>query len=245
MYVGLFLILCLFGPIIGYIFGSILFAILLSKTIKQKDIRKFGSHNPGFTNTLRTFGIKFSILILFLDLLKVIIPTLIIYLIVNYASNIHNQLIELNSKNSFNFLFLIYLTPIFAILGHIFPIFHKFKGGKGVASYFGFLLILSPFIFLITALLLISILLIKKIMSLSSIISIFISPFLFLIPGVNYFYLIDSNFINTIDYSINNYVWLLIIWGLILSIAILIIFKHKSNIINIINKKEKEITIFG
>ena len=90
-------------------------------------------------------------MILFLDLLKVIIPTLIIYLIVNYASNIHNQLIELNSKNSFNFLFLIYLTPIFAILGHIFPIFHKFKGGKGIAASVGLLLAFDWRIFLICA----------------------------------------------------------------------------------------------
>ncbi len=246
MNICLLLVLCLIGPLLGYFSGSILYAILLTKWLKSSDIRKFGSHNPGFTNTLRTFGIKFSTLILLLDMCKVILPTLIIYFSVYYIPSLKNSLNDLNfNHNNFNFSFLIYLTGIFAILGHIFPIFYKFKGGKGIASYFGLILLISPFIFLISCLCLILIVLIKKIMSLASIISISLSAILFLIPGVNYFYLVNSNFVATIDITINNFVLILPTFGLLLLIIILILYKHKTNIINLINKKEKKLSILG
>lgn len=244
--IAFFIILCLIGPLLGYFFGSIMFAILFSKKFKKKDIRQLGSHNPGFTNTLRTFGSKFGALILILDMVKVVIPTIIIFLIIKFSTITQNYINDLNLAN-FNFIFLLYLTPAFAILGHIFPIFFKFKGGKGVASYFGFLFTISPFIFIISCLLLIAIVFIKKIMSLGSIVSVFISSFLFLIPGINYFYLVEPNFISCINYTINisTFIWLLPIFTLMLLISSLIIFKHKTNIINLINKKEKKLSILG
>lgn len=241
--VVLLILSCLIGPIIGYLSGSILYAVLLTKIFKNKDIRTFGSRNPGFTNTLRSFGIKFSILILILDMIKIIFPTIIIFLFINYCVVTRYNI----NFDKFNYCFLLYLTPIFGVIGHIFPIFFKFKGGKGVASYFGLLFTISPFIFLISCLILISIVLIKKIMSIGSIISVLTAPFLFLIPGINYFYLVNQNFISTISYTIHvsSFLWLLPIFFMLLFTSFLIIYKHKINIINIINKKEKKLSILG
>lgn len=240
MYKSIFLLLCLCGPILGYLFGSILFAIIFSKIFKHQDIRKFGSHNPGFTNSLRTYGSKISAFVLILDMLKIIIPTIIIFLLIKFIDIFNNSINELNLKYDFNFNFLLYLTPVFGIIGHIFPIYFKFKGGKGVSSYFALLLLISPFLFVICALLLIAIVIIKKIMSIASLSTIIISPLLFLVPGVNYFYLSEQNFVSTIKYTIdpNTFLWLLPIFGILVVISLLIIYKHRKNIINIINKKE-------
>ena len=109
-----------------------------------------------------------------------------------------------------------------------------------MSSYFALLLLISPFLFVICALLLIAIVIIKKIMSIASLSTIVISPFLFLVPGINYFYLSEQNFVLTIKYTIdpNTFLWLLPIFGILVVISLLIIYKHRKNIINIINKKE-------
>lgn len=246
MYIPIFLFLCLCGPILGYLFGSILFAIIFSKIFKHQDIRKFGSHNPGFTNSLRTYGSKISAFVLILDMLKIIIPTIIIFLSIKFIHIFNNSINELNLEHNFNFNFLLYLTPVFGIIGHIFPIYFKFKGGKGVSSYFALLLLISPFLFVICALLLIAIVIIKKIMSVASLSTIILSPFLFLVPGINYFYLSEQNFLLTIKYTINidTFLWLLLVFGILIITSLLIIYKHKKNILNIINKKELTLSFF-
>ena len=102
--------------------GSIPFGLILARIFLDKDIRKIGSKNIGATNVLRTGNKFLASLTLFLDVLKGILPILI----TNYC-----------------FPSLIYLSGLAAFLGHIFPVWLKFKGGKGVATYLGIIFVLS------------------------------------------------------------------------------------------------------
>ena len=108
--------------IASYLSGSIPFGLILTKIFLNKDLRKIGSKNIGATNVLRTGNKKIAGLTLFLDIVKGIIPILITR---EYFSD------------------LIYLSSLAAFLGLIFPVWLKFKGGKGVATYLGIIFILS------------------------------------------------------------------------------------------------------
>jgi len=105
-----------------YLIGSIPFALILTKLLGHGDIRDIGSGNVGATNVLRTGNKYLAFVVLCLDILKGILPFII-----------------LNSLYNTNILHTIFLCH-FAIIGHIFPIWLKFKGGKGVATYIGFLI---------------------------------------------------------------------------------------------------------
>ena len=108
--------------IASYLSGSVPFGLILTKIFLNKDLRKIGSKNIGATNVLRTGNKKVAGLTLFLDISKGIIPILI-------------------TKEYFTDL--IYLSSLAAFLGHIFPVWLRFKGGKGVATYLGIIFILS------------------------------------------------------------------------------------------------------
>ena len=104
--------------LIPYLIGSIPFAFILTKIFLKKDIREIGSGNIGATNALRTGNKLVGYTTLILDIVKAIIP--VIYVKMNYPE-------------------LIYIASLCAFLGHVFPIWLKFKGGKGVATYVGIL----------------------------------------------------------------------------------------------------------
>ena len=104
--------------ITSYLMGSIPFAFILTKIFLKKDIREIGSGNIGATNTLRAGNKLVGYSTLILDIVKAIIP--VIYVKMNYPE-------------------LIYIASLCAFLGHVFPIWLKFKGGKGVATYVGIL----------------------------------------------------------------------------------------------------------
>lgn len=144
--------------ILAYLLGSIPNALIVSKVFFKKDIREFGSKNMGATNTLRVLGVKYAALVFILDALKASI------LVALFTYNIIDKSI------------IPHLHPIYfglmGIIGHIFPIFAKFKGGKGVASTTGILLAFSPYCFLIELAVFLIVFLSTKIVSLSSILSI-------------------------------------------------------------------------
>lgn len=126
----------------SYLLGSINSAIIVSKLIYHDDVRKYGSGNPGTTNMLRTFGKKAALLTLLGDMLKTAIAILIaaIFFGFHYVGGV-------SSGDG-----LCYVAGLFAILGHIFPIYYKFKGGKGVLCTATMALILSPVSLLIVLL---------------------------------------------------------------------------------------------
>ena len=105
--------------IISYMFGNISFARIISN-LKHNDITKLGSGNPGSTNMLRNFGLKIGLINLFLDMLKGFIPAFITSLV--FASQP----------------IMLYISGLSVIVGHVYPVVYKFKGGKGIATMIGF-----------------------------------------------------------------------------------------------------------
>ena len=187
---------------IVYFFGSVPFAYILPKIFGLGDIRKLGSGNVGATNVLRAGNKLLAIIVLAFDIIKGFAP---LFILKNYY---HNELSEI----------IILFIGSAAILGHIFPIWLKFKGGKGVATYIGFLFAINyifGIIFIITWLL---IAFLKKYSSLASITSLVLLPL----------------FVMLFSYE-KQIIYLLILINLI------IISKHYSNIYRLIHKSETKI----
>ena len=182
----------------SYFLGSIPFGLLLTKIFLKKDIRTVGSGNIGTTNVLRTGNKFLAITTLILDLFKGYISVLI---------------------TIFYFESLISLSALLCFIGHIFPVWLKFKGGKGVATYLGVILALSYKFFLIFSLSWISLSLLFRFASLSSMISaliVFIYAYLF---EINYNSLILFIFF------------------------VMILFTHRENILRLKNSTENKIKL--
>ena len=182
----------------SYLLGSIPFGLLLTKIFLKKDIRKVGSGNIGTTNVLRTGNKYLAIATLFFDLLK------------GYFS-VYATIIYFEGLASF--------SALICFVGHIFPIWLKFKGGKGVATYLGVILALSNKFFLIFIIAWISLSLLFRFASLSSMIS---SLIVFLYA---YFY------------EINNNILILFIF------FVMILFTHKENILRLKSSTENKIKL--
>lgn len=116
--------------ICGYLIGNISFARILGK-MQNKDITKLGSGNPGTMNTARNFGLGMGVLNLILDISKAVILCLGAYFVAKYCF--------VNLTN-----ILVYTTGFAVVLGHIFPVFYHFKGGKGIAVTLGIFAVLYP-----------------------------------------------------------------------------------------------------
>ena len=181
-----------------YLLGSIPFGFLLTKIFLKKDIRDIGSGNIGATNVLRTGNKLIAYTTLILDITKAIIP--IIY-------------IKLNSSE------LLYITSLSVFLGHVFPLWLKFKGGKGIAVYVGILFSLNLIYGLVFITFWLLTFLISKYSSLSSIIASFVVP-IFLIM-IN-----DDNLI---------FFWIMFI---------LIFYTHRENVKRLKNKEESKTKIY-
>ena len=189
--------------ILFYLIGSLPFALILTKLSGFGDIRNIGSGNIGATNVLRTGNKLLAIIVLSLDILKGLMP----YLIIN---------IYFNELSLLNKIFLCH----FAVIGHIYPIWLKFKGGKGVATYIGFLFGLNLYIAISFLLIWLVVAYISKYSSLGSLVGIFVAP--------TYFIFINFNF----DISI-----------FFIYLSFVIVIKHKENIKRLINKTESKIKL--
>lgn len=146
----------------SYFIGNINFAVIISRS-KNKDIRNMGSGNPGTLNMSRQFGLKAGVFTLILDILKGAVPTLVAMLVYRGMTfgDSHLAVSEMSQ----------YLAGFFAVLGHIFPVIYKFKGGKGIATTIGVFLVTEPIVTLIFALAAIVYILIKEIGSIGSFIA--------------------------------------------------------------------------
>ena len=189
--------------ILFYLIGSLPFALILTKLSGFGDIRNIGSGNVGATNVLRTGNKLLAIMVLSLDILKGLIPYLIIH-------------IYFNELSLLNKIFLCH----FAIIGHIYPVWLKFKGGKGVATYIGFLLGLNPYIAISFLLIWLVVAYMSKYSSLGSLVGIFVAP--------AYFIFINFNFNISIFF---------------IYLSFVIVIKHKENIKRLINKTESKIKL--
>ena len=151
----------LFAMIAAYLLGSINSAIILSKVFYGDDIRRHGSGNAGTTNMLRTYGGKAAILTLVFDMLKTVIAIFIAGILFGFQ---YLAAISVSQE--------LYVAGLFAVLGHIFPIYYRGKGGKGVLCAATMGLMLSPIAFAILILLFVAIVWITKYVSLGSVVSV-------------------------------------------------------------------------
>ena len=119
------------SAVVGYLLGNIQVAYILGKLIKKVDIRTMGQGNAGASNAVESLGWKFGVLVAIIDVLKGAVSILIIKMLFK---------VELNSEGAF----LLYLAGYTAILGHIYPFYMNFKGGKGTATLIGILLGMNP-----------------------------------------------------------------------------------------------------
>ena len=179
--------------------GSIPFGLILTKVFLKKDIRNVGSGNIGATNVLRTGNKLIGYFTLILDVIKAVIPVLYVKL---------------------NFPELVYISSLSAFIGHVFPIWLKFKGGKGVATYVGILFSINYFFGIIFIVSWLIIFFISKYSSLGSILSsLFIPIFIFL----------NSSYENQYFFII---------------MFVLILYTHRENVKRLINKEESKTKIY-
>ena len=125
-------VLLIIIAVLSYAFGNVNWARIISG-LRHKDITKMGSGNPGTLNMSRNFGLKFGLLTFFLDILKGVLPTLVSYLILS-GKTFRNSDFYVSDLA-------IYLSGLCVVLGHIYPVAFKFKGGKGIASTIGVFLV--------------------------------------------------------------------------------------------------------
>ena len=185
--------------IISYLMGSIPFGLILTKVFLKKNITDIGSGNIGATNVLRAGNKVVGYTTLILDILKAIIP--VIYI-------------------KFNFPDFLYIASLCAFLGHVFPIWLKFKGGKGVATYLGILFAINIYFGLIFIISWLIIFVISRFSSLSSLIA---------SASIPIYIIIISDFDQVFFFTI---------------MFVLIFFTHRENIKRLKNKEETKTKIY-
>lgn len=186
--------------LVAYLLGSLSFAIIVSKFMKMDDPRSYGSNNAGATNVMRSGNKKAAVLTLVGDLLK----GLIVVLVARFLMR------GIDGGDA-----IVGICGVLAVVGHIFPIFFKFKGGKGVATAIGVLLGFSPILALLVIVSWFVVFKFTRVSSLSAILATFLSPL--------YAYVLFQN---------TSY------FGATLMIAVIVIFKHQSNIVRLIKGEE-------
>ena len=184
--------------ILFYVIGSLPFALIFTKLFGLGDIRKVGSGNVGATNVLRTGNKRLGYLTLILDIIKAVIP--VIYIKLYYPD-------------------LIFISALCAFLGHLFPVWLKFDGGKGVATFVGILISINIYYALIFGIIWVLTFIISKYSSLSSLVASISIPIYILILG-------NGNFI---FFTI---------------MFVLIFYTHRENIKRLINKEETKSKIY-
>ena len=192
--------------IIAYFIGSISFSVIFSRKFAGFDVREKGSKNAGATNVLRTVGKKVAALTLLCDILKGVVAVVIAMIVGKIWDDIDVTVLK-------------YLAGFFAILGHTFPIFFEFRGGKGVATSLGVLLLLNWKIGLICLIFAIVLIIITKMVSVGSILAAVLYPILTIF--------MDEFNLGVIIISI--------------LIALLVIFNHRENIKRIKSGTENKI----
>ncbi|WP_027119965.1 glycerol-3-phosphate 1-O-acyltransferase PlsY [[Mycoplasma] testudinis] len=236
--VAVFLLVFL-GIVIGYLIGSVMFADIIGYFLR-KNPRYHGSRNPGTTNSIRVFGMKYGVIVGLLDIVKGLLPFLITLAI--YRFWLQNYLgSNLNSFPTNRIYFLTYLSSFASIIGHIWPVFFKFKGGKAVATTVGLLLSTSVWWFVIIAIVWWAIALKTKYVSLASLISFAIFPILNLIPWLGYMHWFNLGSLTYLTYQTD---WPTIVFFevMILGLTALVFWLHRGNIQRLRTGTERKVT---
>ncbi|WP_448699825.1 glycerol-3-phosphate 1-O-acyltransferase PlsY [Mucilaginibacter sp. AW1-3] len=200
--------------VLAYLFGSIPTAVWIGQAFYKVDVREYGSGNAGATNTFRVLGKKAGIPVMLIDIFKGWSATNLAYFI---------GVSTTGSSHSVDFVNYQLALGIIAVMGHLFPIFAGFRGGKGVATLFGMILAVHLPAALLCVLVFITVLIITRYVSLSSI----IASFTYLI-GVTFIFPMHNKSV--------------IIYGM--CICVLILVTHQKNVERLLNGKESKVNLF-
>ena len=187
----------------SYLLGSLNFAIIISGRQYKQDIRNFGSKNAGMTNMMRTYGKKAAGLTLLGDALKAVAAAIIGYALLGQLGA--------------------YIAGVFCILGHMFPAFYKFKGGKGVVTTAVSILMCNPIVFLILITIFVIIVAFTKYISLGSVMCVLLYPLI----------------LDRIERLLNPSGGSAFTIFAVL-VAVLVVFKHRENIKRLLNHTESK-----
>ena len=201
---------CAVMAIIAYLIGSINFSVILSKKMAGFDVREKGSGNAGTTNMLRSVGKKAAAITLVLDILKGVVAILIAMAVGRIFENSNGAL-------------LVQVAGVAVILGHTFPIFFKFKGGKGVATSLGVLIMSNWQIGLICLVFALILIALTQMVSVGSIAAAILYPVLTLFIPQNY--IVPGNYL---------------IYSIVL--AVIIVFNHRENVKRLLSGTENKIS---
>ena len=199
--------------IIAYAIGSINFSVIISKKMAGFDVREKGSGNAGSTNMLRTIGKKAAVLTLICDILKGVVAVLIAVIAGKMVNNVDKAV-------------LVQIAGILVVIGHTFPIFFEFKGGKGVATSLGVLLMINWKIGLICLVFALVLMALGRMVSLGSVGAAVLFPVLILFIPTNY--IVEATRFKYVVFS--------------LILAAIVVFNHRANIQRIANGTESKLS---
>lgn len=204
------MVLYVIMAIIAYAIGSISFSVIISRKMAGFDVREKGSGNAGSTNMLRSVGKKAALLTLVCDILKGVIAIFIAIIVGKINSEVNGAI-------------LVQIAAFFVVVGHTFPIFFEFRGGKGVATSLGVILLVNWKIGLICLVFALILMILTRMVSLGSISAAILFPVLTVF--IDECYIVEGNYI---------------IFGIIM--AIFIAYNHRSNIKRLLNGTENKIS---
>ncbi|MCD7796447.1 MAG: glycerol-3-phosphate 1-O-acyltransferase PlsY [Clostridiales bacterium] len=205
--------------VISYLLGSLNFGVIVSNKLKHEDVRNHGSGNAGTTNMLRNYGEKYAVITIAGDMLKVAVAIFIAFMIMKIPSVRSGEMYERLVGVVDETMFIKSFAGFFCVLGHIFPCFFGFKGGKGVATAGGMVFCIDWRIALILLAVFIVIVLLTKYVSLGSIVMALLYPV--------FMYIFHRSVILTV---------------IALVFTVTVIIAHRNNIVALCNHTEHKIT---
>lgn len=211
------IILTVVFSLMGYLIGSVNFSVLISKIKYHDDVRNYGSHNAGATNMLRSYSVKDGIVVMLLDMLKAVFTVLLTQAFIGEKGAC--------------------VAGIFCVIGHCWPVYYKFKGGKGVSSAFGLVLAIEPLTALVCLLVFVIIVAGTKYISMGSIAAAMFVPIF-----VDSLYSYSHRIIAEVEGK-SAVVGLppdaFIIIPMV-ALALIVVFKHRANIQRLIKGEENK-----
>ena len=207
--------------ILSYLVGSIPTSIIVTKLAKGIDIRNYGSGNAGGTNVMRVLGWKHGLLVIILDALKGVLAVVVV-------ARLHYGSMPFNNATPFDdFTLVQIIAGISAVIGHIWTVFAGFRGGKGIATALGMLLMITTVDMLIAIGAFIIVVSISRYVSLGSIVGAIVVPLALVIRE------------NIFNVNVPSYNTLL---PFVIAVSLLVIFTHRKNVVRLLNGNEHKVS---